>query len=576
MGIELLIPSSGCVAGQSSSKLLSEAGQGQQPVQSGGFSVVLEDAVKNTLSEKPSSLSDAADPTGSVPPKTKEDSATGAALIGIAVASLFQVGNLPEAVSPITDKAGSSQHSIGYNLLNAESTPSPLPGVMAPQAGNSLGDASAIAPGATGTSSQGSESIPLPIPEVTVTAPQDDVSPGDTSETALAATKAGLQGSESNTSLPQGPTEAVLDGDSTAGNMAAQAGLPQAKTADSFPDRLPRPALVHDQSNEPSTTQGDSRSPGQSAIRNSDGIPTNGGPVSLEQSSGDSPLPNVQPSDSLMSDRRPAPVMNEQGSRNLSPAAYVNGVGQLPGRPSAEAGLSAILQSQGGQETTLSGQALAVSIVGSSGGGGQDTFGASAQGGGEGTLFQFSGSGISESVARGAQPQLFSDQFTLAQQPQASSQGPGLSAPTAMPNQLKMAQALFGENQTAIMTSASGMGQTVHVVLPAHDSGPLSVRISMTDQTVSTQFTTDRSDLGQFLLTRQDQLQQNLTRSGLELGQFQVHVNQEGRQETLSDRQSRRNGEAPEQRFASQDQNRQSHDQERPNHRPTRGLSLFA
>ncbi|NOT22076.1 MAG: hypothetical protein HOP22_05060 [Nitrospiraceae bacterium] len=574
MDIGLLMPPSGSPAAQTNSGLSSETGQCQEPIQCRAFSVVLEDAVKNTLDENPAPFSDAVDPIKSVLQQTMEDSATGAALIGIAVASPFQVGNLPEAVSPVTDKAGSSQQSTGCNLLNADSIPSPLPGVMAPQGAVSPRDASAPAQGATGGSPQGSESIPLPFPEVTVMAPQGAVSPGDALTTAQGAIKVGSQGSESNTLIPQGPTDAVLDGDSIVGNVSVPAGLLQAKTADSSPNSFLQPAIVPAQSNEPSTTQGDSRSPGQPATRNGGSAPTNGASVLLEQPSGDALLPNVQPSDSLTSDRRATVVMNEQWSRNISPAASVNGVVQLSGRTSIEVGPSAILQAQGVQETTLSGQAPAVSMVGSSGG--QDPFGASAQGGGEGALFQLSAGGPPESMARGPQSQLFSDQFTLAQQPQPSSQGGGSSVPMPMLNQLKIAQAFSGENQMTSMTPLSGMAQTVHVELPSHDSGPLSVRISMTDQTVSTQFTTDRSDLGQFLLTRQDQLQQSLSRAGLELGQFQVHINQDGRQETLPDRQSRRNGEAPEQRFASQDQNRQSHDQERPSHRPTGALSLFA
>jgi flagellar hook-length control protein FliK len=120
------------------------------------------------------------------------------------------------------------------------------------------------------------------------------------------------------------------------------------------------------------------------------------------------------------------------------------------------------------------------------------------------------------------------------------------------------------------------MSQTIHLELPSHDSGPLNVRISMMDQTVHTQFTTDRNDLGALLFMRQDQLQQNLIKSGLELGQFQVHVNQEGRQDALPDRQSRRNDGTPEQQLASQDHNPQAQDRDRPNHRPLRALSLFA
>jgi len=520
MDIGFLMPPSGSPAAQTNSGVSSETDQSQESTQCGAFSVVFEDVGMNTLDEK-SSLLSVTDPIEPVLAKTMEDAATGAALIGIAVASLLQSANLPGAVSPVT----------------SESIPSPPPGVKAPQDAVSQGDISAAVQGATTTSSEGREP---------------------------------------NTLLPQGSTEAVPDGDSIVGKVFVPVGLLQADTADSSPNRLLPPALVPAQSNEPSTTQGDSRSTGQSAIRNGGGAPSNGAPPLLEQPSVDALLLNAQPLDSPTSDRREAVVINEQWSRNLSPAGYVHGVIQLPGRPSIEGGPSAMLQAQGSQETMLPGQALVVSMAGSSGEGGQDPFGASAQGRGEGTLFQFTVGGVPESMVRGAQFQFFSDQFTLAQQAQPSSQGAGSPAALPLQNQLKLAQAFIGGNQTTSMTPVPGMAQTVHMVLPSHDSGPLSVRISVTDQTVSTQFTTDRGDLGQVLLTRQDQLQQNLSRSGLELGQFQVHINQEGRQEAFPDRQSRRNGEAPDRQLASQDQGRQSHDRERPHDRPSRTLSLFA
>jgi hypothetical protein len=147
---------------------------------------------------------------------------------------------------------------------------------------------------------------------------------------------------------------------------------------------------------------------------------------------------------------------------------------------------------------------------------------------------------------------------------------------TPAEDRLKMTQAFLGEDHLATVASASGKSQTVHVELPSHGSGPLSVRISMTDQMVHTQFTTDRNDLGALLFTRQDQLQQSLAKSGLELGQFQVHIDQRGQQEALPDRQPRRNGEAPEQQQASQDRNQHAQDREQPTPRPSRALSLFA
>jgi hypothetical protein len=155
-------------------------------------------------------------------------------------------------------------------------------------------------------------------------------------------------------------------------------------------------------------------------------------------------------------------------------------------------------------------------------------------------------------------------------------QGASASVATPAEDHLKMAQAFLGEDHSATMTSASGKAQTVHVELPLHDSGPLSVRISMTDQTVHTQFTTDRNDLGALLLTRQDQLQQTLVKSGLELGQFQVHIDQRGQQDVAPDRQARRNADTSEHPPGSQNQNQDARDQERLNYRPQRALSLFA
>ena len=171
-------------------------------------------------------------------------------------------------------------------------------------------------------------------------------------------------------------------------------------------------------------------------------------------------------------------------------------------------------------------------------------------------------------MTRDNQFPFFSGQFTSARQAQPSTDGESSSVVTP--------SALLGKDHSATMTSVPGKAQAVHVELPSHNSGPLSVRISMTDQTVHTQFTTDRNDLGALLMGRQDQLQQNLTKSGLELGQFQVHIDQQSQQETLQDRQSRRNGGASEHQSASQNHNQQAQDRDRANHRPSRVLSLFA
>jgi flagellar hook-length control protein FliK len=93
---------------------------------------------------------------------------------------------------------------------------------------------------------------------------------------------------------------------------------------------------------------------------------------------------------------------------------------------------------------------------------------------------------------------------------------------------------------------------------------------------VHTQFTTDRNDLGALLLTRQDQLQQNLTKSGLELGQFQVHIDQQGQQEGPPERQSRGPGDAREDNRPPHQAEQEVQDKKRQHARSTRALSVFA
>lgn len=396
----------------------------------------------------------------------------------------------------------------------------------------------------------------------------------DNAESLQNSTGFNLQSIESIPLLPQGLGVVAPHDDGTLGHEPVPADPPQPWTTDSSINSLLQPVLDHNQSSVTSAIQEGSRALDVPPIRNGRGAPVDLAPVPLEQLSGDSALLSTLPPGSLISEQGPSPVMENQGARNFPPAAYVNGDVQFLNRPSTVIQPSAIVQEeQGTQETALLGQSLPVPVIGESGGGGQDPFGADAQGAGEGTFFE---SGPQESVMRGNQSPLFNDQFTSARQPQSSSQGEGSSVVTPTADNLKMTQALLGEDHSATMTSASGKAQTVHLELPSHDSGPLSVRISMTDQTVRTQFTTDRSDLGALLMGRQDQLQQNLTKSGLELGQFQVHIDQQGRQEAFPDRQSRRNGGASEQQPASQDHNQEAQDRERPNHRPSRALSLFA
>jgi hypothetical protein len=357
--------------------------------------------------------------------------------------------------------------------------------------------------------------------------------------------------------------------------------LPQGLTVGAPPEDLtiqtePVPVLdLHRLSETPARQEG-SRTTDESSVRNGRSVPIALSPDLLEQPSDNPTLPTKSLPGTLVTDQEAALAMEDQGAKIVLPAASANVAIQSLERSAAGILPLAMVQEQGTQATTLPGQSLSVPVIGDSGGGERNPFGADAQGAGGGTFFRSGESGVPESGTRGNQSQLFNGQFTSALQAQSSPQGEGSSLVTPAADRLKMTQAFLGEDHSATVASASGKVQTVHVELPSHDSGPLSVRISMTDQMVNTQFTTDRTDLGALLFTRQDQLQQSLAKSGLELGQFQVHIDQRGQQEALPDRQPRRNGEELEQQPASQDHNRQAQDRERPDHRPPRGLSLFA
>jgi hypothetical protein len=398
----------------------------------------------------------------------------------------------------------------------------------------------------------------------------------DKAESLEGSTKIQLQNVESTPLLPQGVTIVALTDVRSMRTEPTPVDPRMPRTNDSSIDSPPQPVLDLDRSGETSARQEGARTTDGVPIRNDRSVPVALASVPLDQPSGNLILPTKMPPGSLMTDQGPAPVMEDQSAKTVIPAASVNVGGQSLERLSAGVQPSAMVQAQGTQQTTLPGQSLSVPVIGVSEGGEQDPFGADAQGAGDGTFFRFGESVPSESVTRGNQSQPFNGQFTSAVQAQSLAPGEGASVVTPAADRLKMTQAFLSEDHSAAVTSASGKVQSVHVELPSHASGPLSVRISMTDQMVHTQFTTDRNDLGALLFARQDQLQQNLAKSGLELGQFQVHIDQRNQQESSPDRQPRRNGDAPEQQPASQDRNQQGQDRERQNHQPSRTLSLFA
>ncbi len=396
------------------------------------------------------------------------------------------------------------------------------------------------------------------------------------SESLEGSTKIQPQSVESTPLLPQGVTAVALPDNRTVRAESVPVDLLNPGTTDASINSLSEPALDLDRSGETSPRQEGARTTDGVPIRNDRSAPVALPSVPLEQLSGNATLPIKPLPGSLITDQGTAPVMEGQGAKIVTSSTSVNVGWQSIDRTSAGVQPMAMVQEQGAQPTTLPGQSLLVPIIGVSGGGEQDPFGTDAQGAGDGAFFRFGENGAPESMTRGNQSQFFNGQFTSAMQAQSSAPGEGSSVVTPAADRLKITQAFLGEDHSAIVTSPHGKVQSVHVELPSHDSAPLSVRISMTDQTVHTQFTTDRNDLGAFLMGRQDQLQQSLAKSGLELGQFQVHIDQRGQQESLPDRQPRRNGEELEQQPAAQDRNQQAQDRERPNHRSPRTLSLFA
>lgn len=390
--------------------------------------------------------------------------------------------------------------------------------------------------------------------------------------------RSSLPGIESGLSLPQSVSQVEIQGTGAEGQAGAVSEAVLSTSTDGHSGSV-LDTIVPGQSGEASAMtpkQTVSRTTGDSRVWNGPVAQADLSSDPLNQPSTHSLAPSALPQDSPISDQGTIPLMEHHEARNALAAAYTNGGRQSLERPGTGIQPSAVIQEQEAEETTLLGQPLTIPVVGDSEGRGQDPFGADAQGTEGRGFFHEMDSGALELATHDDQSSFFNGQFASARQAQSSVDGERASGLTSPVDQLKTAQAPLGEAHAEHVTSASGKAQTIHVELPSHDSGPLSVRISMTDQLVHTQFTTDRNELGALLFTRQDQLQQNLAKSGLELGQFQVHIDQQGRQEALPDRQSRRNGGGFEQQPGPQDQNQQAQDRDRPAHRPSRALSLFA
>ncbi len=71
--------------------------------------------------------------------------------------------------------------------------------------------------------------------------------------------------------------------------------------------------------------------------------------------------------------------------------------------------------------------------------------------------------------------------------------------------------------------------QSLHLEVERPDLGGVQVRVVLADQTVHAKVTTGQVEVRDFLVARQDQLAVGLKASGLEMGEFQVDVDPQGR-----------------------------------------------
>jgi hypothetical protein len=145
------------------------------------------------------------------------------------------------------------------------------------------------------------------------------------------------------------------------------------------------------------------------------------------------------------------------------------------------------------------------------------------------------------------------------------------SVPTATVPPPSQANRLSQDPETA----PAPLTHSVQFDLAPADFGQLRVRVVLSDHTIHTHMSTDRAELGQMLTGQQEQLSTQLTAAGLDLGRFQVQVDQERTNHSGQEWQSQaHNGTAHQQR----DPRQQDPSQKAPVPAQTRTgmLSLFA
>jgi hypothetical protein len=81
------------------------------------------------------------------------------------------------------------------------------------------------------------------------------------------------------------------------------------------------------------------------------------------------------------------------------------------------------------------------------------------------------------------------------------------------------------EDTTQLVGTPAMRSVVVNVTQP--DLGHVNIRIAMTNDVVHTHFSSDRLEVGQFIVNGQDRLQAALQSSGLDMGQFRVDIDRQ-------------------------------------------------
>jgi flagellar hook-length control protein FliK len=71
------------------------------------------------------------------------------------------------------------------------------------------------------------------------------------------------------------------------------------------------------------------------------------------------------------------------------------------------------------------------------------------------------------------------------------------------------------------------MNRSVVFEIADPDLGRINIRVAMTNELVHAYLSSDRSEVGQFLINGQDRLQSALQSNGLEMGQFRVDIDRQ-------------------------------------------------